>query len=124
MRKICFVILLLPALAWAQPKTADDWYKEGADQFNLGEYGKAVDAFKQGFTLEGDETKKPAYLYNVAQSYRLAKDCKNALFFYKRYLALKDANPSKPLTPAQRKDVNDKISELEVCVQQANTVST
>jgi hypothetical protein len=124
MRKICFAILLLPALAWAQPKTADEWYKEGADQFNLGEYNKAVEAFKQGFTLEPDESKKPAYLYNVAQSYRLAKDCKNALFFYKRFLALRDANPAKPLEPKQRKDVNDKINELETCVQQANNVST
>ena len=123
MRKICFAILLLPALAWAQPKTADEWYKEGADQFNLGEYGKAVEAFKQGFTLESDEAKKPAYLYNVAQSYRLAKDCKNALFFYKRFLALKDAS-GKPPEPKVRKDVNTKIAELEACVAQEHTVST
>jgi len=29
MRKICVAILLVPALAWAQPRSADDWFKEG-----------------------------------------------------------------------------------------------
>src|ERR1041384_4695393 len=36
MRKICLAILLLPALVWADPKTPEDWYKEGENQYNLG----------------------------------------------------------------------------------------
>ena len=123
MRKICLAVLLLPALAWAEPKTADDWYKEGANQYNLGNFDKAVDAFKQGFSLEPDESKKPIYLYNVAQSYRLANDCKNALFFYRRFLALKANDPSKPIPPKTRKEIEDRIPELEACVQQQNSIS-
>lgn len=123
MRKICLAILLVPALAAAQPKSAEDWYKEGENQYNLGNFDKAVDAFKQGFSLETSDSKKAAYLYNVAQSYRQANDCKNALFFYKRFLSLKDNDTVKPLSAKTRKDVEDRITELEACVQQATSIS-
>jgi hypothetical protein len=123
MRKICFAVLLVPALAWAQPKSADDWYKEGENQYNLGNFDKAVEAFKQGFSLETNESKKAAYLFNVAQSYRQANDCKNAQFFYKRFLSLKDSDTVKPLSAKTRKDVEERINELEACVQQATSIS-
>jgi hypothetical protein len=122
MRKICALVLLIPALAWAEPRSADDWYKEGENQYNLGNFEKAVDAFKQAFSLETDENRKAAYLFNVAQSYRQANDCKNAYFFYKRFLALK-ANSPKPLAATTRKQVEDRISELEACAQQAASIS-
>jgi tetratricopeptide (TPR) repeat protein len=122
MRKICVAILLVPALAWAQPKSADDWYKEGENQFNLGSFDKAIDAFKQAFSLETNESKKAVYLYNVAQSYRLSNDCKNALFFYKRFLALKEDDTVKPLPAKTRKEVTDRITELDACVQQATSI--
>ncbi|HMG23638.1 MAG TPA: tetratricopeptide repeat protein, partial [Kofleriaceae bacterium] len=105
MRKICAVVLLMPVLAWAEPKSADDWYKEGENQYNLGNFDKAVDAFKQAFSLENNESRKAVYLFNVAQSYRQANDCKNAYFFYKRFLSLKDADTSKPLPATTRKQV-------------------
>jgi hypothetical protein len=123
MRKICLVALLVPALAAAQPHSADEWYKEGETQFNLGNFDKAIDAFKQGFSLETSDSKKAAYLYNIAQSYRQGGDCKNALFFYKRFLVLKDSDTSKPLAPKMRKDVEDRIAELDACVQQAASIS-
>jgi hypothetical protein len=123
MRKICFAVLLLPALAWAEPKTPDDWYKEGENQYNLGNFEKAVEAFKQAFSLEQNESKKAVYLFNVAQSYRQANDCKNAHFFYKRFLALKDADTVKPLSPKTRRDVEERINELEACAQQAASIS-
>jgi len=123
MRKICLAILLVPALAWAQPRTADEWYKEGENQYNLGNFDKAVEAFKQGFSLETNDSKKAAYLYNVAQSYRQANDCKNALFFYKRFLSLKDNDTVKPLSAKTRKEVEERITELDACVQQAASIS-
>ena len=123
MRKICIAILLVPVLAWAQPRTADEWYKEGENQYNLGNFDKAVDAFKQGFSLETNDSKKAAYLFNVAQSYRQANDCKNAQFFYKRFLSLKDNDTIKPLSAKTRKDVEDRIAELDVCIQQAASIS-
>lgn len=123
MRKICVAILLVPALSWAQPKTADEWYKEGENQYLLGAFEKAVDAFKQGFSLENDEGKRAVYLYNIAQSYRLAHDCEHALFFYKRFLALKDNNVGKPLPAKTRKEITDWITELEQCVEKQKDLS-
>lgn len=116
-------LLLLPALAWAEPKTAEEWYKEGENQYNLQNFEKAVEAFKQGFALETNETKKAAYLFNVAQSYRQANDCKNAYFYYKRFLSLKDNDPGRPLSATMRKQVEDRIAELEQCAQQAQSIS-
>jgi hypothetical protein len=110
---------LVPALAWAQSRSAADWYKEGENQYILGNYDKAVDAFKQAFSLETNDSKKAAYLYNVAQSYRQVNDCKNALFFYKRFLSLKNGDTTKPLSAKMRKDVEGWIAGAEECVQQA-----
>ncbi|HEU4735298.1 MAG TPA: hypothetical protein VFT22_45720 [Kofleriaceae bacterium] len=116
------VSLAWPAHAWAEPRTPDEWYKEGENQYLLGNFDKAIDAFKQGFSLETTESKRAAYLYNIAQAYRQENDCKNALFFYKRFLALKDQDTAKPLAAKTRKDIEDRIAELEKCVQQASTI--
>jgi hypothetical protein len=124
MRKICIAaVLLLPALAWAEPKSASDWYNEGENQYNLGNFEKAVEAFKKGFELENVEGKKAVYLFNIAQSYRQANDCKNAHFFYKRFLAVADSDPSRPVAAKTRKQVQDRIAELEQCANQAASIS-
>lgn len=123
-RKIALVcaLVLAPALAAAQPRTPEEWYKEGENQYNLGNFEEAVKAFKEGFAQEPNESKKAAYLYNVAQSYRQMKDCSNAQFFYKRFLALKDQDTTKPLSPQIRKDVEDRIKELEACAREQEAI--
>jgi hypothetical protein len=127
MRKICVAVLLVPALAWAQPKqapkTAGEWYKEGENQYILGNFEKAVEAFKNGFTLETDEDKRSKYVFNIAQSYRQANDCAKAHFFYKRFLALKASPKAAPLDPQSRQQVEDRIKDLEACAQQAALIS-
>lgn len=118
-------LVLAPALALAQPKTPAEWYKEGETQYNLGNFDKAIEAFKKGFEMETADSKKSAYLYNIAQSYRMqGKDCAQAQFFYKRFLALRDSDPSKPLPPATRKDVEERIKELEECARNAEALKT
>ena len=117
MRTLVCAALLVPMVAIAQPKTPDDWYKEGETQYNLGNFDKAADAFKQGFALETVESKKAAYLYNVAQAYRQGGKCKDAAFFYKRYLALKDDDTAKPLKPEKRQEVENFITEQEACAK-------
>ena len=104
-------------------KTADDWYKEGETQYNLGNFDKAAEAFKQGFALETDESKKPAYLYNVAQAYRQGNKCKDAAFFYKRYLSLKDQDTVKPLKPEKRAEIEQRITELEECAKNQDAIA-
>jgi tetratricopeptide (TPR) repeat protein len=112
------IILLGSALAYAEPKTPDEWYKEGENQYTLQAFDKAIEAFKKGFELESNESKRSAYLFNIAQSYRQLKSCKDALFFYKRYLAARDADTKKPLKPAARKDTEQKIAEQEACAKE------
>jgi tetratricopeptide (TPR) repeat protein len=119
MRKICLAILLVPALALAQPRSANDWYKEGYNQFTLANFDKAIDAFKRAFALETDENKQAVYIYNIAQAYRQSNDCGKAQFFYKRFIAIKSTEGVKPMTPAERKTVEDFIRDLEPCAQQA-----
>jgi hypothetical protein len=127
MRKICLAVLLVPALAWAQPKppprNAGDWYKEGENQYILGNFDKAIEAFKQGFSLETDEDKRAKYVFNIAQSYRQANDCAKAHFFYKRFLALKASPKAAPLDPQRKQEVEDRIKDLEACAQQAALIS-
>ncbi|MEO6775888.1 MAG: tetratricopeptide repeat protein [Kofleriaceae bacterium] len=119
---VCAVVLL-PALAMAEPKTADDWYSEGETQYNLGNFDKAADAFKQGYALESVDNKKPAYLYNVAQAYRQARKCKDASFFYKRYLSLRDQDAAKPLNPDKRKEIQGWITELDQCDKNQDSIA-
>jgi hypothetical protein len=111
------VSLLWSALAWAEPKTPDEWYKEGENQYNLGEFDKAAEAFKQGFSLETDDAKKPAFLYNVAQAYRQANKCKDAVFFYKRFLSMKDSGTGKALSDDKHKEIEGLINELDACAR-------
>ncbi|CAN5244440.1 hypothetical protein BH11MYX1_BH11MYX1_31360 [soil metagenome] len=115
--------VLWSALAVAEPKSSDDWYKEGETQYNLGNFDKAADAFKQGYTLESVETKKPAYLYNVAQAYRQGKKCKDAGFFYKRYLALKEQDTAKPLKSEKRAEIEGWIGELAECEKSKDAIA-
>jgi len=57
-------------------------YAKGKREYNLGNFAEAIVAFKAAYK----EYEAPAYLYNIAQSYRQLKNCKDALFFYQRYL--------------------------------------
>src|ERR1043165_5161905 len=78
---IAAALLLAPALAHADPKTPDEWYTEGSKQYDLGNFEKAIDAFKKGFELERNHTKKP-------------------------------------LEPDKRKEIEDRINELDACAKQ------
>ena len=110
--------LLIPILALAQPKTAGDWFTEGETQYNLGNFDQAAEAFKQGFQLETVESKKAVYLYNVGQAYRQGRKCSEAVFFYKRFLALKANDTAKPLSDAKRQEIEKFIEDLELCVKE------
>ena len=48
---IAGALMLAPALAWAQPKTPDDFYAEGKTQYDLGNFEKAIEAFNKFLAL-------------------------------------------------------------------------
>jgi tetratricopeptide (TPR) repeat protein len=58
------------------------YYQSGVTHYELSEYDAAVKDFKEAYRLSND----PAYLFNIAQSYRLQRKCGDAMQFYQRYL--------------------------------------
>lgn len=121
MRQAFILLLMVVAVvvsrpAAAQPKTASEWFNVGDNHYNLGEFEKAIEAFRKAFELEKDEALKPIYLYNIAQSYRQAGDCDNAVFFYKRFLSLKGSDAK--LAQSTRDDIQKRIAEQEkICAE-------
>jgi hypothetical protein len=96
-----------PPVARAAPEDpaaaeAKKHYEEGTKAFNLGEYPRAIAEFKATYNAKPD----PLLLYNIAQSYRLAGDASQALFFYKSFLRnMPDAS--------NRKEVEGRVKTLE-----------
>src|SRR5438046_2413316 len=64
---------------------ARDLYQKAISHYDLAEYDRAIDEFKQAYEL----TNKPELLFNLAQAHRAKKDWPNALHFYRTYLARK-----------------------------------
>lgn len=101
-------------VAMAQPTSTDPkerskyWYDDGRKQYDLGNFEKAVESFKKAY----EEWPDGAFLYNIAQSYRELDDYKNALRFYKRFLAVKTDAPE-----AKKKEVEGHITSLEKLVK-------
>ena len=90
-----------------QQQQAKQLYEAGTQHFNLGEYDAAVTSYKEAYRL----VPEPYFLYNIAQSYRLAGDARQALSFYKSFL---NALPEAP----NRADVEGFITELEETLRQ------
>lgn len=116
MKRVLAAVLLVVAsagVAVADETTARQNFDAGERAYNLGEFAKAVELFKQAY----DQWPEPAFLFNVAQTYRQIGDCKQALFFYKRFISLKEQDTKKPLRPQLKEEVEKRIGELEECMK-------
>jgi tetratricopeptide (TPR) repeat protein len=111
-------IALAALIAAASPAHADrtkakEFYDQAEKQYNLGKFDSAVDLYTKAY----EEWPEPGFLFNIAQAYRQAGNCKQALFFYKRFLSLKAADQTKPIAPSLRQEVEARIAELEECTK-------
>lgn len=115
-RKLVIVVAigLTPAAALADEATARKAYDEGERAYNLGQFDKAIELFTKAY----EQWPEPAFLFNLAQTYRQMGDCRQAAFFYKRFLSLKENDTKKPLKPELRTEVEKRIAELEKCVKE------
>lgn len=68
------------------PTKARQLAEKGRAAHNAGDYAAAVAAFKEAYVL----APSPGLLFNIAQAYRLAGDCDEAAWMYRRFL---DTNP-------------------------------
>lgn len=119
------VLWLGAASALAQPSpqavtTAQELYAKATTAYNLGRFDEAVTLFSKAY----EALPHPDFLYNIAQSYRLAKNCKQALYFYKRFLSTKDQDPTDPLTSKKREEVERFITELTECVAKLDSTAS
>lgn len=96
------LVILLVLCAVASAETPQELYKQGR-------YPEAAEQFKAEYTRDP----RPELLYNIAQSYRLAKDCANAASYYKKFL---DAAPKD--TPNLDR-VRGYVSEMNACAKPA-----
>lgn len=94
---------LLAAPAMAEDKTAArDHWERGTKFYDLGKYEEAIMEFEAAYEAKSD----PAFLYNLAQSHRLAGHPADALRFYRTYLRYVPKAPN-------RGDIEQRIAELE-----------
>jgi tetratricopeptide (TPR) repeat protein len=108
-------------VAFAQPaaKVAEDHFNRGNTAYNLGRFDEAVEHFTKAY----EAWPRPEFLYNIAQSYRLARNCKQSLHFYKRFRSLKEADTANPLSAKKREEVERFISQLTECAAKADTTA-
>src|SRR5580765_3342954 len=92
---------------------AKEHYTRGTSFYDLGRYDEAIKEFEAAYELKND----PAFLYNLAQSYRQAGNHEQALHFYKTYLRYLPKG-------ANRTDIEEKIKVEEQAVAQKGTATT
>lgn len=84
-------------------------YKAGKKAYADGEFKKAAKEFSAGYLHDS----KPAFLINIAQSYRKADDPEQAAHYYREYLR---ADPDSSLAPQVRgliTEIEDEIKKRE-----------
>jgi tetratricopeptide (TPR) repeat protein len=92
---------------------AKEHFQRGTSYYDLGRYADAIKEFEAAYELKND----PAFLYNLAQSYRLAGDADQALHFYRTYLRYVPK-------PANRAEIDERIKALEQQLAQKGTGTT
>lgn len=111
-----------PTAAYAQSgdtqAKAEEYYNKGDAAYNLGRFEEAIEWFTKAY----EAWPLAEFLYNIAQSYRQLGNCKQALFFYKRFKSLKEKDKDSPLTKKQADEVNAFIKDLEECAKKADAV--
>jgi tetratricopeptide (TPR) repeat protein len=115
------VLALALALSSAPAHGADDkdakaaakeHYQRGTSFYDLGRYPEAIKEFEAAYQLKND----PAFLYNLAQSYRQAGDPEQALHFYRTYLRYVPKPPN-------RAEIDERIAALEKQIAEKGTAT-
>lgn len=71
--------------------TARTLFEQGRDKHHLGQYAEAIELFRRSYEL----VPAPLLLFNLAQSYRLAGDCINAVSYYQQFTRLAGDSPTR-----------------------------
>lgn len=82
-RSLVFLLLVISAPALAQPADFRATYERGMDQFKKKEFAKARTDFLAAYALQSE----PTVLFAIAQTYRFEGNYKEAIDWYKKFLA-------------------------------------
>ena len=93
---------VIPAQLLTDKEEARNHYQEGKAAYAAGQYQEAASKFSAGYLLDP----QPAFLVNIAQSYRAAGNKHRAIHYYEEFLK---ADPASPL----RAQVEELIRELK-----------
>jgi tetratricopeptide (TPR) repeat protein len=100
-------------LAHAEPTKADAraeaqaHSEAGQKYFRLGDFARAAKEFKAAY----ESVPSPTLLYNLGQTYRQLQDFKQALFFYRQFIA---TGPD----DEDRRAAQERVEQLEKLVQE------
>src|SRR5437016_3731876 len=124
MKRVMVVIALMFAasVASAQPagdeKAAEEFFNKGNTAYNLGHFDEAVVWFTKAY----EAWAQPEFLYNIAQSYRLGGNCKQALFFYKRFVSVKEKE-GQALSAKKKAEIDKFIVDLTECANKTDSTA-
>ena len=101
---LAWSLLFTPATVFAQSQAdktfAQEAFKQGQIQYNLGRFEKALEHFSKAY----ETMPHGAFLFNIGQCHRHLNDHEKAVFFFEGYLR---ALPTAP----NRQEVEDLIAE-------------
>jgi len=81
-------------------------FKAGKKAYAAGEYSRAAKEFSTGYLHDP----KPAFLINIAQSYRKAEDLEQAAHYYREYLRVAPRSPLVPQVQGLVKEIEAEIA--------------
>lgn len=81
----------------------------GGKHYALAEYDAAIADFKEAYRISDE----PAFLFNIAQSYRMKNECREAATFYRNYL--RRSTDEKGVEPPNAAKVRGFITEMDAC---------
>jgi tetratricopeptide (TPR) repeat protein len=108
------LLALTPRPAHADNRAvAREAYREGTRYFEVGDFQSALASFKKAYVAY----EEPAFLFNMAQCYRLLKNNQEALRAYKLYLRKVPQAPN-------REEIVRLIAQIEIAIEQERITST
>jgi tetratricopeptide (TPR) repeat protein len=108
--RVLIVLCALAGIASAQPtdpdtkKRADDAFAAGTAAYNANDFVNAALKFENAYSLVAD----PAYLFNIGQAYRQAKECVKSAAAFQKFVELAPNAPN----IGKAKDL---LHEVNVC---------
>lgn len=114
MKKV-FIALIVALITFSGVHAQRNFTEEGDSKFALQQYYDAIPLYKKAYSkVKGNRMERARILYNIAYSYRMINDMKNAESTFKRVIAAKYPEPKSYLYYADALKINEKYAEAAI----------